>query len=218
MRALCSRWWISSSPNLAQGVPAAESCLYTLKWARISLIRHPRQWDTLQNRPPNAWKRYSVEYLEWFIFRVSSENGGDFQPLNKTWVWMQDLPLLQVQGQLAFQLNFKFSSEVLHPFFCTMWSLVVFGWTLTDYSQTNKQTGAREGSTFFLLTFKAQGRNSLLIEVRGGRIKSRGQSQGFHRAALLKSLGWAVLHWPGYYSVQGCFYAMHMLMMGGGGI
>lgn len=152
MRALCSRWWISSSPNLAQGVPGAESCLYTLKWARISLIRHPRQWDTLQNRPPNAWKRYSVEYIEWFIFRVSSENGGDFQPLNKTWVWMQDLPLLQVQGQLAFQLNFKFSGEVLHPLFLHH---VVFGCLWLDPHRlfSNKQANGGQGGEYVLSAY-----------------------------------------------------------------
>lgn len=69
--ALCSRWWISSSPDLAPGDPVAGSFPYILQWARISLIRHPRRWDALQNRPPNASKRCPAEYLEWFIFRVS---------------------------------------------------------------------------------------------------------------------------------------------------
>lgn len=71
---------------------------------------------------------------------------------------MQVLPLSQDRGQLAFQLNFKFSGEVLH---LLVLHHVVFGclWTLTDIS--NKQAiGARGGCTFFLHTFKAHGRNS----------------------------------------------------------
>lgn len=118
-----------------------------------------------------------------------------------------------VQGQLAFHLNFQFSGEVFTSFFCTMCSLVVFGASLTILKQTSKR-GPGRGSTFFLLTFKAHGRNSWLIEVRGERMESRGQSRGIHGAALLKmSLGWAAPRRPGYYSIQGWFYAMHMLMI-----
>lgn len=66
---------------------------------------------------------------------------------------------------------------------------VVYGclWNLPGYSQTNKQRGGGgvERGTFFLLTFKAHGRNSLLIEVRGERMESRGHSQGFRRVDLL---------------------------------
>lgn len=104
---------------------------------------------------------------------------------------MQDLPLAQVQGQFRLQLNFKFTGGILHAL---LLSHVVYGclWNLPGYSQTNKQgwgvwgvEGLSRGGTFFLLTFKAHGRNSLLIEVRGERMESRGHSRGFRRAAVL---------------------------------
>lgn len=65
-----------------------------------------------------------------------------------------------------------------------------------SYSQTNKWRG---GLKFLLPTFKAHGRNSSLIEVKGERRESRGWAKGstgqLRNAAALESvvLFWSVL-------------------------
>ena len=55
-----------------------------------------------------------------------------------------------------------------------------------SYSQTNKWKG---GLKFLLPTFKAHGRNSSVIEVKGERRESRGRAKGWTGRATLQMLG-----------------------------